>query len=171
MRNLIGASAGKKLTEKILERLSIEKREVQTQKTDQDKIQRITWNGRTLFFDVKPSLIGKNIDVILINSEDKQIAEKELLADKSKYIACGELKGGIDPAGADEHWKTANSALGRIRKAFGKRSPALFFVGAAIEASMAKEIFKQLKTGKLSHAANLNEEDQLNDLVGWLLSL
>ena len=30
----------------------------------------------------------------------------------------GELKGGIDPAGADEHWKTGNSALVRIRKAF-----------------------------------------------------
>ena len=27
------------------------------------------------------------------------------------YLACGELKGGIDPAGADEHWKTAGKAL------------------------------------------------------------
>jgi len=171
MRNLTGASAGTKLTEKIIERLSGSKKKVKILKSKSGKIQRVIWNGRTLLFDVKPRLIGKNIDVILINRGDANTPEEELLADKSKYIACGELKGGIDPAGADEHWKTANSALGRIRSAFGRNAPALFFVGAAIEASMAKEIFKQLKSRKLTHAANLNEEDQVNDLVDWLLSL
>ena len=171
MRNLTGASAGTKLTEKIIERLSGGKKKIQVLKSKSGKIQRVIWNGRTLLFDVKPHLIGKNIDVILINRGDINMPEEELLADKSKYIACGELKGGIDPAGADEHWKTANSALGRIRTAFGRNAPALFFVGAAIEASMAKEIFKQLKVGKLTHAANLNEEEQVNDLVDWLLSL
>lgn len=171
MRNLTGASAGTKLTEKIIERLSGGKKKIEVLKSKSGKIQRVIWNGRTLLFDVKPPLIGKNIDVILINRGDVSTPENALLADKSKYIACGELKGGIDPAGADEHWKTANSALGRIRAAFGRNAPALFFVGAAIEASMAKEIFKQLKTGKLTHAANLNEDEQVNDLVDWLLSL
>lgn len=171
MRNLTGASAGTKLTEKIIERLSDGKDKIQILKSKSGKIQRVIWNARTLLFDVKPHLIGKNIDVILINRGDVDMPEEELLADKSKYIAFGELKGGIDPAGADEHWKTANSALGRIRTAFGRSAPALFFVGAAIEASMAKEIFKQLKIGKLTHAANLNEEEQVNDLVDWLLSL
>lgn len=171
MRNLTGASAGTKLTEKIIERLSGGKKKIEVLKSKSGKIQRVIWNGRTLLFDVKPHLIGKNIDVILINRGDVSTPEEELLADKSKYIACGELKGGIDPAGADEHWKTANSALGRIRAAFGRSAPALFFVGAAIEASMAKEIFKQLKVGKLTHAANLNEDEQVNDLVDWLLSL
>jgi hypothetical protein len=33
-------------------------------------------------------------------------------------IALGELKGGIDPGGADEHWKTAQAAFNRIRQAF-----------------------------------------------------
>jgi len=58
------------------------------------------------------------------------------------YIAMGELKGGIDPAGADEHWKTARAALDRIRKAFSKVevSPHNFFVGAAIAKRMAQEI-------------------------------
>ncbi len=28
-----------------------------------------------------------------------------------KTLMLGELKGGIDPAGADEHWKTANTVL------------------------------------------------------------
>jgi type II restriction enzyme len=171
MRNVTGASAGIKLSEKIIERLSGSKKKIQVLKSKTGKVQRVIWNDRTLLFDVTPSLIGKNIDVILINRGDASSPEEDLLADKSKYLACGELKGGIDPAGADEHWKTANSALGRIREAFGKNAPALFFVGAAIEASMAEEIYKQLESGKLSHAANLNEENQVNDLVDWLLSL
>lgn len=171
MRNLTGASAGTKLTKKIIKRLSGEKKKTQVLKSKSGKVQRVIWNSRTLLFDVKPRLIGKNIDVILINRGDVDTPEEELLADKSRYIACGELKGGIDPAGADEHWKTANSALGRIRTAFGRKAPALFFVGAAIEASMAKEIFKQLKNSKLSYAANLNKEEQVNNLVDWLLSL
>ena len=171
MRNLTGSSAGTKLTQKIIKRLSGEKKRAQVLKSKSGKVQRIIWDNRTLLFDAKPRLIGKNIDVILINRGDADTPEEELLADKSRYIACGELKGGIDPAGADEHWKTANSALGRIRTAFGRKVPALFFVGAAIEASMAKEIFEQLKSSKLSYAANLNKEEQVNSLVGWLLSL
>jgi type II restriction enzyme len=171
MRNLTGSFAATKLTEKIIKRLSGGKKKIQIVKSKTGKVQRVIWNGRTLLFDVTPRLIGKNIDVILIESGDAETTEKELLADKSNYLALGELKGGIDPAGADEHWKTANSALGRIRTAFGRNTPPLFFIGAAIEAAMAKEIFKQLKTGKLAHAANLNEDEQLDDLVDWLLSL
>ena len=58
------------------------------------------------------------------------------------FIAFGELKGGIDPAGADEHWKTAQTALARIRSAFNAKnlSPNLFFVGAVIVDSMANDI-------------------------------
>ncbi len=171
MRNLTGSSASTKLTEKIIERLSDSKKKIEIVKSKTGKIQRVIWNGRTLLFDVTPRLIGKNIDVILIKSGNANTSERELLADKSNYLAFGELKGGIDPAGADEHWKTANSALGRIRTAFGRSTPALFFIGAAIEASMSKEIFKQLKNGKLTHAANLNEDEQINDFIDWLLSL
>lgn len=171
MRNLTGSSAGTKLTEKIIKRLSGSKKKIQIIKSPAGKVQRVIWNGRTLLFDVTPRLVGKNIDVILIKSEDADTPEKELLVDKNNYLAFGELKGGIDPAGADEHWKTANSALGRIRTAFGRSTPPLFFVGAAIEAAMSKEIFKQLKSGKLTHAANLNEDEQVDDLVDWLLSL
>lgn len=171
MRNITGASAGVKPTQKILEKLAGSKRKVEVIKSKTGKVQRIIWNGRMLLFDAKPPLVGKNIDIILISKNNAATTEEELLAGKSNYIACGELKGGIDPAGADEHWKTANSAIGRIRTTFGRSAPALFFVGAAIEASMAKEIFKQLKSGKLTHAANLNEDKQVNDLVNWLLSL
>lgn len=171
MRNLTGSSAGTKLTEKIIKKLSGSKKKIQIVKSQAGKVQRVIWNGRTLLFDVTPRLVGKNIDVLLIRSGNTKTPEKELLADKGNYLAFGELKGGIDPAGADEHWKTANSALGRIRTAFGRSTPPLFFIGAAIEAAMAKEIFRQLKNGKLTHAANFNEDEQVDDLVDWLLSL
>lgn len=90
-----------------------------------------------------------------------------------KYLALGELKGGIDPAGADEHWKTANSALQRIRTAFAKKSltPHTFFIGAAIEKSMAEEIFHQLENQVMTNAANLTDEDQLISICQWLVQL
>ena len=90
-----------------------------------------------------------------------------------KYIALGELKGGIDPAGADEHWKTAHSALERIRAAFQEKNlnPSTFFIGAAIEKAMAREIFDQLQNGLLSNAANLTNEKQLVSICKWLMHL
>ena len=73
----------------------------------------------------------------------------------------------------DEHWKTANSALQRIRTAFKKKSltPYTFFIGAAIEKSMAKEIFHQLKNQSMTNAANLTNEDQLISICKWLIQL
>ena len=54
----------------------------------------------------------------------------------------GELKGGIDPAGADEHWKTGRAALDRILQTYKNRI-AVIFVGAAIEKAMAEELFTE----------------------------
>jgi type II restriction enzyme len=90
-----------------------------------------------------------------------------------KYLALGELKGGIDPAGADEHWKTANSALNRIRTAFSKENchPKTFFIGAAVENAMAKEIYQQLNDGTVSNGANLTNEEQVVSLCDWLIKL
>jgi Restriction endonuclease BsobI len=89
------------------------------------------------------------------------------------YLAFGELKGGIDPAGADEHWKTARTALTRIQSAFAtiNLKPELFFVGAAIERKMATEIWSMLKDDLLSNAANLTNEFQLNSLARWLCNI
>jgi type II restriction enzyme len=170
MRNITGSFAGTKFAKKIVKKLKANGYKPKIKKNVEGKIQRIIWDGRLLMFDVKPELIGKNIDVILLYKRTKS-DEKELLKDPSKYLVCGELKGGIDPAGADEHWKTANTSLGRIRIKLKKKCPPLFFVGAAIEASMAEEIFNQLKNGKLAYAANLNEESQLDKLVDWLIKL
>jgi hypothetical protein len=83
------------------------------------------------------------------------------------------LKGGIDPAGADEHWKTANSALQRVRTAFANEGllPHTFFIGAAIQKAMAVEIVAQLESGVLSNAANLTNEQRLVAICQWLLTL
>jgi type II restriction enzyme len=140
-------------------------------RTGEKKIKGIAWDQRVLFFDYKPKLIDKNVDVLLLRNPAAPDVRPECLEDKTLYLACGELKGGIDPAGADEHWKTAGSALARIRSRFGRRCPKLFFAASAIEQAMAKEIFAQLKTGELTHAANLTVEKQLEDLANWLVAL
>lgn len=99
---------------------------------------------------------------------------KTHLAEQDKNEAINNLvEKFLKPAGADEHWKTANSALNRIRDAFSRRtlSPYTFFVGAAIENSMAKEIWAQLANGVLTNAANLNKVDQMASLSNWIVSL
>jgi hypothetical protein len=124
---------------------------------------------RTLLYNLKVPLIGNNIDLCLFNC----IFAKETLTDASAYIALGELKGGIDPAGADEHWKTARSALNRIHEAFAKSKlkPHTFFIGAAIEARMALEIWELLQNGILENAANLTNDNHIVSITRWLCSL
>ena len=88
-------------------------------------------------------------------------------------IALGEPKEGIDPVGADEHWKTGNTALGRMRDGFGAKGfkPEIFLVGAAISESMAGEIWDQLEGGTLANAANLSDDDQVASLCQWLVAI
>jgi hypothetical protein len=100
--------------------------------------------------------------------------EMSVLQEPGNYLACGELKGGIDPAGADEHWKTTGSALDRISKDFancGQHRPKLFFVGRAIESAMAVELYSRLLRGDYSFAANLTQPAQLQSLARWLIAL
>ena len=49
--------------------------------------------------------------------------------------------------------------------------PYTFFIGAAIEKSMAKEIFHQLENRTLTNAANLTNEEQLISICKWLIQL
>jgi len=126
---------------------------------------------RTIVYDRTPPLVKKNVDLSLLNCDSAGV--KAAFKTPTKYIALGELKSGIDPAGADEHWKTARTALTRIRDAFtGENlSPHTFFVGAAIEADMATEIWDQLEDRRLANAANLTKLDQLASLCAWLCGL
>ncbi len=137
----------------------------------------ISWrngsNARTLLMNIGTPIVGNNIDLCLFDVAPKAFAEKKVISEATHYVALGELKGGIDPAGADEHWKTARTALTRIRESFKKAGccPATFFVGAAIEKKMAAEIWNLLKKETLSNAANLNSESQMVSISKWLLAL
>lgn len=130
---------------------------------------------RLLLMNLAVPTVNKNIDFIIIQGTTDELlkGKQSIIYDPSRYLALGELKGGFDPAGADEHWKIANSALGRIRRSFSELNlnPHTFFIGAAIENSMAIEIFKQLQSGELSNAANLSNDTQLTGICNWLLNL
>lgn len=130
---------------------------------------------RLLLMNIKVPLIQKNVDVVLLDAkpDDLKQGDNQVLLQNHRYIALGELKGGIDPAGADEHWKTADTALSRVRTQFQSQrlNPHTFFVGAAIEKSMAEEIVGQLKRGVLQQAANLTNPTQLTQSCRWLMSL
>ena len=197
MRNVGGALAQRKLTRTILSTLTIAGQRYHWQHSRTKKwigmtnddaeielsLRGLSWESdlgrRTLIYNLNIPLVKSNVDICLFD-----LAPEALPANKSHNIkpvqlepytiALGELKGGIDPAGADEHWKTAQAALNRIRQSFadaGHLLPLTFFVGAAIERRMATEIWKQLESQTLSNAANLNEENQVASISRWLCSL
>ena len=135
------------------------------------KVEGIRWPNRLLLFNRKSYVAGSNVDVILLDTSSEATEEKPMLESSACYVACGEIKGGIDPAGADERWKTAGSALERIRQAFGSDCPALFIAAAVFGERMAGEIYAQIEGGQLTHAANLHVHEQIEDLIAWLVSL
>lgn len=188
MRNMGGALAQQKLIRTILSVLTLagtiyrwkrsgSRKWLARSNSDVDiemSLGGLSWNNsngpRTLLFNQNIPYGNKNnVDLCLFN----RLPEKVDRSERETYIALGELKGGIDPAGADEHWKTASSALNRIRNTFSdlQVSPPLFFIGAAIQKNMADEIWKQLEAGDLSNAANLNREDQVVSICSWLCNL
>ncbi len=171
MRNLTGTRANKMFASRTIVALRKVGAQPEMEKTNRGKVKSISWNKRLLLFDKKCPLTGNNIDVMFLEGTDGLGSQAACLADPSCYLACGELKAGIDPAGADEHWKTARSALNRIRATFGSAGLALFFAAAAIELGMAREIYSDLSSGRLAHAANLTIDEQLDDLISWLVSL
>jgi type II restriction enzyme len=136
------------------------------------KVQKVAWERRAILFDRRVALVQKSVDVILVDATN-QLSDADLLKRHDLFLACGELKGGIDPAGADEHWKTAKTALARVQEAFAAEGLALslFFVGAAIASAMAHEIYGMLLRGELAHAANLTVSRQVEDLASWLVGL
>jgi len=127
---------------------------------------------RTLCYNVRVPISATQVDLCVLNCPDEAL-DHRLLTSPASYVAPGELKGGIDPNGADEHWKTARTALGRINEAFARHQlrPHTFFVGAAIEPKMAEEIWSFLETGVIENAANLTRTNQVDSLVTWLCHL
>lgn len=129
---------------------------------------------RVLGFNMTNAIVKKNIDICLYDT-DKTDYEQGKIAKThpEKAIMLGELKGGIDPAGADEHWKTANTALERIRTSHAVKELYIktSFVGAAIERAMAGEIYSQLINGTITNGANLTDTNQLVEYCNWLLDI
>ena len=196
MRNIVGAVAQMKLLRKLLSVLDMQQIAHQIMfKEDKKKkysfrttdyatayeraldISAITWeyNGvkKVLFFNSKITLVDNNVDICLYDCSNVPFNSKMAKEHPECAIMFGELKGGIDPAGADEHWKTGNSALERIRDSFIPRGYRIHtsFVAAAIEKKMAREIFSQLRNETLSFAINLTYDNQLCDYCNWLIRL
>ena len=189
MRNIGGAMAQRKLTRAIIASLSIAGISYQWLSSTNDTwihgtrddpdiemdARGLSWssNGRnrTVKYNLTVPFLRKNVDLCLFNCHYQAFSVS--YKNPAFYLALGELKGGIDPAGADEHWKTARTSLSRINMAFANHglSPHLFFVGAAIENSMAEEIWYQLEEGTLSNAANLTDSNQVASLCRWLCNL
>jgi hypothetical protein len=194
MRNLVGSIANEKLTRNIISQLQVLDIRFEYYDTlsklwlsfkdysiDQvPDIRAIKWilrsgEERQLIYNLNVPIVQKNIDLVILKCHAERITGsefKELITDPTKYELLGELKGGIDPAGADEHWKTANTALSRARDSFKKHNIniPLVFIGAAIESSMSKEIFSQYSSGKITNCANLTDEKQLNSICNWMVS-
>ncbi len=129
---------------------------------------------RILGFNMTISTVKKNVDICLFDASIADYSQGKIAKFKPELaIMLGELKGGIDPAGADEHWKTANTALDRIRTSYADIGASILtsFVGAAIEKAMAVEIYEQLINGTMTNAANLTDTNQLVEYCNWLLDL
>ena len=144
----------------------------------EEKVKALRWSNssgkRRLIFNINVPVVGKNVDICLYNDDGSHSSNSQISHLNEQAIMFGELKGGIDPAGADEHWKTGNTALNRIRTSFhdaGYPHILTSFIGAAIERSMADEIYAQLMNGTLSNAANLTKGDQLVEYCNWLIEL
>jgi type II restriction enzyme len=192
MRNMIGKIAQQKLIRTLLSNFSISGIDYQwldnktnkwKNKSDDDfaveeQVKALCWNnsvleGRTLIFNINIPIVKNNIDICLFNANIEEYNNGNIVNLPEKVLMLGELKGGIDPAGADEHWKTGNTALNRIRNAFTKINLKIqtSFIAAAIEKKMASEIFMQLENQTLSYAANLTIDSQVVNYCDWLFKL
>lgn len=135
-----------------------------------ENVQKIYTDELVILFNKKPNFIGKSVDFMVLKKYQDGTYDIE---DHNQYISAGELKSGIDPAGADEHWKTAATALKRIHQGFVKKgvdSPNIFFIGGAISRHMAGEIIHYIENNKLKYAANLNYKKQMQNIVEHLLN-
>jgi len=190
MRNIGGILAQRKLTRAIISTLtvagrsykwlhSINKTWAQITGDDSDielYLRGLSWQqerqNRMLIYNRTVPFLKNNVDLCLFCCGPDELSPATYKS-PDLYVALGELKGGIDPAGADEHWKTARTALSRIQKVFSDLGlkPHTFFIGAAIEKKMATEIWNLLEEGTLKNAANLTDDNQIASVSRWLCSL
>jgi len=192
MRNIVGVIAQQKFIRTLLSNLSVSATNYQwldnkTKKWEnkpvndfsiEEQLKALSWKNpkgksRVLSFNLNIPIVRNNIDICLFSADIEEYNNGDIVNNPEKILMLGELKGGIDPSGADEHWKTGNTALNRIRESFANHNLKLStsFIAAAIEKKMASEIFSQLQKGTLSNAANLTVDEQLVSYCDWLLKL
>jgi len=191
MRNIVGTLAQQKFVRTLLSNLSISGTNYQwldnkiknwEEKPSNnfaiEQLKALSWKNpkgknRVLAFNLNIPIVKNNIDICLFNADIETYNNGIIVNTPEKILMLGELKGGIDPAGADEHWKTGNTALNRIRASFAKNDlkTETSFIAAAIEKKMATEIFSQLQSKILSNAANLTIDEQVVNYCNWLLKL
>jgi hypothetical protein len=81
-------------------------------------------------------------------------------SDEEDMLWGGELKGGADPAGSDEHWKTATRAFDRILLACERTQrpqPPLSFIATILVERVAREAAEWIEQGKLTSVYNLTQ--------------
>lgn len=94
-------------------------------------------------------------------------------------VWAGEIKGGADPAGSDEHWKTATQTLNRILEAAkksGRPKPKLSFLATILVDRVASEAQRWIDGGDLTSVYNLTKiaksdterQKFLNDMTEFL---
>lgn len=188
IRNQIGTTGEEKFVSTLIRELRnedidffcIEKTNKKWQKNSYKNIvdiQGLYWKigekERLLFLRKKLPLISKNVDICLCNSNMTEYRQKDILRNIHKVIMVGEIKSGADPAGADEHWKTANTALKRVREGYSDNTHRVLtsIIANAITQHMAKEIYEQLHSCVLDGVANLNNESQVTEYCKWIISL
>lgn len=166
MRNVGGVLAQRKLTRSLLAVLTLggtpcqwlhsatnSWADVPKENSDIEMALRgLSWNKgkrqRTLIYNLTVPFLKNNVDLCLFDCTPNDLSAAVYSEPKS-YVALGELKGGIDPAGADEHWKTARTALLRIYESFSGKgvSPHTFFIGAAIKRKWRRKSGANCKPG------------------------
>ena len=192
MRNKIGALGQEKLIRAIFSSMDVRGMQCMWLSNDnatnwqlkptgaagiESQVKALQWtndNGsRILVFNMTVPTVRKNVDICLYSATRSEYDRGRIVRKPERAVMLGELKGGIDPAGADEHWKTANTALERIRTSFSSAGFTVqtSFVGAAIENAMAGEIYEQLQSGVLNNAANLTNTNQLVEYCNWLIEM
>lgn len=189
MRNVVGHIAQKRLVQRIvsyIDTLNLDfkwfsnstKKWLKTDliSVNTSDVKALWWNNGTndyvLGLNLNIPIVKKNVDINLFKATPETYGTgNDIVNDTEKMVMFGELKGGVDPAGADEHWKTANTALNRIRESFKKIDIPIktSFVGAAIESAMAQEIYTQLDENVIDAAANLYKDDQLSEYSKWIV--
>ena len=144
--------------------------------TNRIKYQEITLrNGHRLLFDRQLQWEEQSGERTLYKVGADMISKSVTI----DMVWSGEVKGGADPAGSDEHWKTATQALHRILEAAektGKPQPKLSFLATILVDRVAIEAQRWINDGNLTSVYNLTKIAEsetelqrfLDDMTGFL---